>query len=481
MPQDVQHTPAAIDPLLQEIAGYTIAYDAASPAAYNNARLCLIDAIGCAMQAFAAPECVRLLGPEVPGMLVPCGARVPGTQFELTPAKAAFDIGCLIRWLDFSDTGPAGGHPSDNLGAILATADYLARTQRAAGGTPMTMREVMSYMIKAYEIQGALWENNSFDRPGIALDPCTVMAKITSAAVITRMLGGGSNEIIASLSNAIVDGHSLFMVRKVPWAGPRKSWAAADAASRAVRLSFMTMSGEPGYPLALSAPEWGFNDICFKGNQLAVTRTLGCRDMENVLFKIAYPAQRHAQSAAECAVRLHPLVKSRVDEIDHVAVTTHATALRTITAMGPLANFAARDHNLQYIVAVALLDGDVTAASYKDKHAADPRIDALRASMVLREDEQYTRGYRDPARRSNTNAIQVFFRDGTSTPLVEIECSIGDPSRRAEGAPLLEKKFRTSIAGRFSAAQQSAIVGLLGDQARLEATAADAFMDLLVM
>ena len=469
------------DQVLVDIANYVAGEDRGSNAAYEMARYCLMDALGCAMQAFEAPECVKLLGPTEPGTIVPYGARVPGTQFELSPIKAAFDIGCLIRWSDFNDTGPSGGHPSDNLGGILATADYLSRTRRAKGGAALGMREVMAAMIKAYEIQGVLWEGNSFDRPEIGLDPCALLGKIASTAVVTRMWGGGIDDIIAALSNAIVDGHSLFMYRKVPYAGSRKSWAAADATSRAVRLAQMTMRGEMGYPQALSAKAWGFCDVLYGGKPLAVPRPFGCQEMENVLFKIAYPAQRNTQSAAECAVRLHAQVKGRIDDIEKIVLGTHEVALRGVTATGPLANFAARDHNLQYVVAVALLDGNITPASYEDEHAADPRIDRLRSKMEVVEDGRYTRGYRDPKTRSNANSVQIFFRDGSSTEKVEVEYPIGDPSRRREGAPLLEKKFRGNLARRLAARQQTGVAQLLSDQSRLEATTIDELMDMLVV
>lgn len=469
----------APDRALADIARYVCHGDVAGRAALELARYCLMDAIGCGLQALAVPDCVKLLGPVVPGTIVPHGARVPGTQFQLDPVTAAFNIGCLIRWLDFSDTWWAGGHPSDSLGGILATADHLSRMRVAAGGRPLLMREVMTAMIKAYEIHGVLSEGNNFDHPEIGLDS-VLLVKIASTAAVTHLLGGDAGTILNALSNAFVDGHSLNMYRKMPNSGPRKSWAAADATSRAVWLASMALRGEMGYPSALTAKTWGFQDVLYRGRQLKVPRPYASHVIENIQFKISYPAQRHAQTAAECAVRLHPAVRHRIDAIEKVVLSTHELALRMISVTGPLPNFAARDHCLQYIVAAGLLDGDIITASYEDAYAADPRIDALRSRMVVREDRRYTRDYYS-GKRSNANAVQVFFRDGSQTPKIEVEYPLGDPSRRKHGIPLLERKFEANLARRFPARQRLAVAKLLNDQPRLQATPVNEFMDLLAI
>lgn len=468
------------DQLLLDIAAYVSGADVGGPAAYESARYCLMDALGCAFHALDAPGCTKLLGPDVDGITIANGARVPGTAFELDPAAAAFSISTLIRWLDFNDTWWTGGHPSDNLGAVLATADFLSRRRKAAGKAPLRMRDVMSAMIKAYEVHGVLSEGNKIDRPEIALDSI-MLVKIASTAIAAHLLGGSTRQVADALSQAIVDGHSLNFYRVSPHAGPRKSWAAGDAASRALRLAFLTLRGEPGYPRALSARTWGFNDALFGGEPLQVKRPFASHVIENIQFKLSHPAQRHAQTAAECAVKLHPLVKERIGEIDRIVLTTHQLAYRTINVAGPLPNFAARDHCLQYIVAVGLLFGDITTQSYEDEFAKDPAIDALRAKMVVEENEQYTKAYSDPKVRANPNAIQVFFKDGTSTPRLEIEYPIGDPVRRKDGLPVLQEKFRRNVARRFSGVRQDAIFDAFADQDRLERLTVDEFIDRLVV
>lgn len=478
MAQPAPKTRSKPDQLLIDIARYVSRKEVGGPAARKLARYCLMDSLGCALQALTTPDCTKLLGPVVPGIVVPNGARVPGTQFQLDPVTAAFNISCLIRWLDFSDTWWAGGHPSDNIGGILATADYLSRARLASGHKPLTMRDIFTAMIKAYEIQGVLSEGNSFDRPGIGLDT-VLLVKFASAAVMTQMLGGSVDQIVSALSNAVIDGHALTIYRKMPNAGPRKSWAAADANSRAVWLALTAMRGEMGYVNAFSARTWGFQDVLYDGQPVKAPRPFGSYVMENIQFKISYPAQRHAQTAAECAVRLHPLVKHRLDDVARIELRTHGLALRMISVAGPLPNFAARDHCLQYIVALGLLDGDITNESYEDAHAANPRIDALRSKMVVSEDKRYTRDYQSLVRRSNWNSVQVFFKDGSKTPRVEIEYPIGDPVRRKQGLPLLEQKFRNNLACRFPAQQHARIAALLGDQRALEAMHVNEFMDLL--
>jgi 2-methylcitrate dehydratase len=468
----------APDRELVDIARYVCAANVGARDAYTHARYCLMDALGCALEALGSPECAKLLGPTVPDTIVPHGARVPGTSYVLDPVKAAFDISCLIRWLDFSDTWWAGGHPSDNLGGILAVADHLSRKQLAAGKAPLTMRDVMTAMIKAYEIQGVLSEGNHFDRPATALDS-TILVKIASTAAITQLLGGNVEDVTNALSNAFVDGHPLNIYRMMPNSGPRKSWAAADATARATWLALTTMRGEMGYPSALSAKTWGFSDVLYDGRTLKVTTAYRARVIRDIQFKISVPAQRHSQTAAECAMQLHPLVVHRIGDIDRVIVETHAHAIRMISVEGPLPNFAARDHCLQYVVAVALLDGNINTGSYEDAHAADPRIDALRKKMVVRENKRYTRDY--DAKHGNANAIQIVFRGGEKTPRIEYEFPVGDPRRRREGIPLLEQKFRGNLARRYASNQLNAVAARMADQARLEATPVNEFMDLLAI
>jgi 2-methylcitrate dehydratase len=465
------------DGLLVELADYVMRETVGGESAYRHARYCLMDALGCALQALAVPDCTKLLGPVVPGTIVPNGARVPGTPYTLDPVAAAFNIGCLMRWLDFNDTWWAGGHPSDNCAGILAVADHLSRKQVAAGGSPLVMRDVLTAMIKAYEIHGVLAEGNAPNKPGIGLD-LVILLKIASTAVITQLMGGTRDEVVDALSNAFIDGHSLNLYRHMPHSGPRKSWASADATSRAVRIAMMTLQGEMGYPTALTAPIWGFNDVLYGGAGLVVASSFGSRVIENVQYKIAYPAQRHSQTAAECAVRLHPAVSGRLDAIERVELHTHGYA-RKINVTGSLPNFAARDHCLQYVVAVGMIYGDITTTSYTDAFAADSRIDALREKMAVHIVPQYTADYEDEAKRTNSNAVQVFFRDGTCTPKIEVHYLIGDARRREEGIPKLEVKFRAAIRSALSERQQVELIDLFSDARRFEATPVHAFMDAL--
>jgi 2-methylcitrate dehydratase len=460
------------DSELVAIAEYVLNTSITSEEAYDTARYCLMDSLGCAMLALQYPACVRHLGPTVHGTVVPNGVRVPGTDCQLDPIKAAFDIGCTIRWLDFNDTWLAAewGHPSDNLGAILAVADYLCRQ-----GKPIAMRDVLTAMIQAHEIQGVLALENSFNRVGL---DHVILVKAASTAVATRLLGGTKSQIINALSHAWIDGQSLRTYRHAPNAGPRKSWAAGDATSRAVRLALMTLNDEPGLPSALTAPKWGFCDVLFKGNRLMRPREYGSYVMENVLFKIAFPAEFHAQTAAECAMKLHPLVKGRIDQIERVELTTQESAIRIISKTGPLHNPADRDHCLQYIVAVPLIYGTLTADHYEDEVARDPQIDALRDKMQVVEDPRYTRDYLEPDKRSIANAVQVFFKDGTSTAKIEVEYPLGHRRRRAEGIPLLLKKFQENVATRLSPAQTAAILEVCQDRRKLEATRVDEFMTM---
>ena len=468
------------DKVLVDIADYVLGYEITSAEAYNTARLCLMDTLGCGLEALSYPACTKLLGPIVPGTVVPNGAKVPGTQFQLDPVQAAFNIGALIRWLDFNDTWLAAewGHPSDNLGGILAVADWLSRNALASGKKPLTMRDVLTAMIKAHEIQGVIALENSFNRVGL---DHVVLVKVASTAVVTRLLGGTREELINALSQAWVDGQSLRTYRHAPNTGSRKSWAAGDATSRAVRLALITLKGEMGYPSVLSAKTWGFYDVLFKGNAFKFQRPYGSYVMEHVLFKISFPAEFHAQTAVECAMKLHPLVKDRLEQIQKIVIRTHESAIRIIDKKGPLNNPADSDHCIQYMVAVPLIFGRLTAADYEDDVAKDPRVDTLRDKMECVEDNLFSKDYLDPEKRSIANAITVHFRDGTKTDEVVVEYPIGHRRRRQEGIPVLEAKFKTNLVRRFALKQSRAILDLCQDQKRLEATPVNEFVDLFVI
>ena len=470
----------APDRELVDIADYVTARGTASDEAIDTARYCLMDTLGCGFLAQRFPECAKHLGPIVPGTVVPHGARVPGTQFELDPVKAAWDIGCMIRWLDFNDTWLAAewGHPSDNLGGILAVADHVSRRAVARGESPLLMGDVLEAMVQAHEIQGCLALENSFNRVGL---DHVLLVRVASTAVVTRLLGGSHDQIVDALSHAWIDGSSLRTYRHAPNAGPRKSWAAGDATSRAVRLALLVLKGEMGYPSALSAPVWGFYDVSFKGKPFAFQREYGSYVMEHVLFKISFPAEFHAQTAVEAAVRLHPEVAGREDDIERIVLTTHESAIRIISKTGALNNPADRDHCLQYMTAIGLLKGDLTADDYEDAAAADPRVDRLRDLMEVQEDERYSREYHETDKRSIANAVQVFFSDGTSTRREAEEYPIGHRRRREEGIPILIDKFRRNLAVRFPAGQAEAIAELCLDAAALEATPVNEFMDRLVV
>ncbi|MEB3100082.1 bifunctional 2-methylcitrate dehydratase/aconitate hydratase [Ferviditalea candida] len=468
------------DPLLIDIADYALNHEIRSKEAYETSRYMLMDSIASGMVALNFPECTKHLGPIVPGTVVPNGVRVPGTQFELDPVQGAFNIGCIIRWLDFNDTWLAKewGHPSDNLGAILAVADYVSRSNMAEGKAPLTMKEVLTAAIKAHEIQGILALENSFNRVGL---DHVLLVKVASTAVATVMLGGNRQEVINAVSNAWIDNSSLRTYRHAPNAGSRKSWAAGDATSRAVRLAMMALKGEMGYASALSAPTWGFQDVLFKGQELKLGRPLDSYVMENVLFKISFPAEFHAQTAVECAFQLHNEVKDRLDEIEEILLTTHEAAIRIISKKGPLHNPADRDHCLQYMVAIGLIFGDLTAEHYEDEVARDPRIDRLRDKMTVSEEKQFSVDYLDPDKRSIANAIQIRFKDGTATEKVVVEYPIGHRRRRQEGIPKLIEKFESSLKTRFPKKQVAQIMELCSDQQRLEHTAVPDFMKLLTI
>ncbi len=469
------------DQELVNIANYVSDYDIDSSEAYDTARNCLMDTLGCGLLALRFPECTKHLGPIVPGTSVRDGARVPGTSHELDPVKAAWDIGCIIRWLDYNDTWLAAewGHPSDNLGGILATADYLSNLAVSQGKQPLTMRDVLTAMIKAHEIQGVLALENSYNRVGL---DHVLLVRVATTAVVTKMLGGTRDQIIDAVSQAWVDGCSLRTYRHAPNAGSRKSWAAGDATSRGVRLAMLTMKGEMGIPTVLSAPTWGYYDVLFKGDKFKFQRDYGSYVMENVLFKISFPAEFHAQTAAEAAVKLHPEIKDRLNEIEKIQVTTHESAIRIISKVGPMANPADRDHCLQYMIAVPLIYGDLIAEHYEnDFHEADPRIDELRDKMDIVEDKRYSSEYHDPDKRSIANAIQVFFNDGSCTEKIEVEYPIGHRRRRGEGIPLLEKKFLNNLQTRFPSWKSEKIMELCLNPDKLEAKPVHEFMNLFTI
>jgi 2-methylcitrate dehydratase len=469
----------APDRLLTEIADYVRGFRAEGEEARRIARYCLMDTLGCGILALGYPACTKLLGPVVPGATLAGGARVPGTAYELDPVTAAFNIGAMIRWLDFNDTWLAAewGHPSDNLGAILAVADYVSRRRLAVGERPLTMSAVLTAMIKAHEIQGVLALNHSFNRVGL---DHVLLVRIASTAVAAELLGADREQIVNAVSNAWLDGGALRTYRHAPNTGSRKSWAAGDATSRAVRHALFALAGEMGYPSALTAKSWGFQDVLFKGKPLAFERPLASYVMENVLFKISFPAEFHAQTAVEAALALHPAVVARVGSIDKIVIETQEAGVRIIDKTGPLANPADRDHCLQYMVAVPLLFGRLTADDYEDGVASDPRIDALRAKMVVTENADFSRDYMAPDKRAIGNAIQVFFTDGSKTERVAVDYPIGHRRRRSEGIPVLVRKFESSLATHFTAEQAARIAAACADQERLEALTVPDFMALWV-
>jgi 2-methylcitrate dehydratase len=471
----------APDQVLTDIADYALGYKISSELAYTTAQHCLIDTLGCGLDALEYPACTRLLGPIVPGTVVPNSARVPGTNYQLDPVQAAFNIGAMIRWLDFNDTWLAAewGHPSDNLGGILAVADWLSRCAAAEGKPPLQMRDVLTAMIKAHEIQGCIALENSFNKVGL---DHVVLVKVASTAVVSRLLGLTRGQTINALSLAWVDGQSLRTYRHAPNTGSRKSWAAGDATSRAVRLALMARAGEMGYPSALTAKTWGFYDVSFRGNEFKFQRPYGSYVMENVLFKISFPAEFHAQTAVEAAMklraRLETLGKSAGD-VKQITIRTHEACLRIIDKKGPLANPADRDHCVQYMVAIPLLFGRLTAADYEDGVAADPRIDALRAKMECVEEPAFTRDYHDPEKRSIANMLRMEMSDGTVVDET-VEYPIGHRRRREEGIPLLIKKFRNNLRRRFDDEHQERILAASLDRERLEAMPVNGYVDLYV-
>ena len=473
----------APDRVLTDIADYAARYEISSSEAYETARYCLMDTLGCGFEALEYPACTKLLGPLVPGTVVPHGAKVPGTSFQLDPVQAAFNIGAMIRWLDFNDTWLAAewGHPSDNLGGILATADWLSRNAIAAGKKPPSVQDVLTAMIKAHEIQGCIALENSFNKVGL---DHVVLVKVASTAVVARMLGLSRDEIINAVSLAWVDGQSLRTYRHAPNTGSRKSWAAGDATSRAVRLALIAKTGEMGYPSVLSAKTWGFYDVLFKGNVFKFQRPYGSYVMENVLFKISFPAEFHSQTAVEAAMTINGellrLGKTPQD-IKKITIRTHEACIRIIDKKGPLDNPADRDHCIQYMVAVPILFGRLTAEDYEDAVAKDKRIDKLRDKIICVEDKQFTKDYHDPEKRSIANALTVEFSDGTKLKEIVVEYPIGHKRRRKEGMPVLVEKFKTNLARRFPAKQQQAILDLCMDAKKLAATPVNEFVDMMII
>ncbi len=468
--------PSQTDPLLTEIIDYVYGPPIQSDLAWDTARWCLMDSLGCAMMALKFPACTKLLGPVVPGATLPHGARVPGTAFSLEPVMAAFNLGAMVRWLDYNDTWLAAewGHPSDNLGAILACADYRA----GQGQADLTMEAVLEAMIRAHEIQGILAINNGFNRVGL---DHVLLVRIASTAVAAKLLGASRQQALNALSLAWIDGGALRTYRHAPSTGSRKSWAAGDATSRAVRLALIALTGEMGYPLALSSPKWGFQDVLFRQQPVTLARPLESYVMEHVLFKISFPAEFHAQTAVEAALTLHPHVADRLDQIERIEIETQEPGVRIIDKRGPLNNPADRDHCLQYMIAVPLVFGRLVAEDYEDNVAADPRIDALRAMMNVRENENFSRDYYDLELRSIPNSIQVFFADGSATDKVEVHFPVGHRRRREEGLPLMQQKYRAAIQQHFSAAQAESLVGTFDDLEQLRQMPVRQFVDQWVV
>ncbi len=468
------------DAAIKNIVDFVMDYDVTqSREAMETARYCLMDTLGCGFLALNYPACTKMLGPTVPGAVMADGARVPGTPYQLEPVMAAFNIGAMVRWLDFNDTWLAAewGHPSDNLGGILAVADYLSRQNVKAGKPPLTMGEVLAAMVKAHEIQGVIALENGFNRVGL---DHVMLVRIASTAVVSALLGCTREEMLNAVSHAWIDGSALRTYRHAPNAGSRKSWAAGDATSRAVRLALIARSGEMGYPSAITAPVWGFQDVLYKGEELSFSQGYGTYVMENVLFKISFPAEFHSQTAVEAAVALHPAVKDRLDDIERIVIETQESGVRIIDKTGPLDNPADRDHCIQYMVAVPLIKGNLVAEDYEDEVAADPRIDSLRDRMEVVENERFTREYLEPEKRAIGNAVQVFFKDGTSTDRIEVHFPIGHRERRAEGIPVLMEKFVDSVSPRLKAEQWDALNALSLDRNKLAETSVDDFMALLV-
>ncbi len=469
------------DELLTKIARYASDFEIKSDLAYETAKYCLMDTIGTGLLALNFPACTKLLGPVVEGAeFRPLGAKIPGTSYQLEPERAAFNVGAMVRWLDFNDTWLAAewGHPSDNLGAIWAVCDYMSRKNISQGKKPLSVKDALSAMIKAHEIQGVLALENCFNKVGL---DHVLLVRIASTAVACKLLGGSFEEIRNALSHAFIDGGALRTYRHAPNTGSRKSWAAGDASSRGVNLALKALSGEMGYPSALSAKFWGFEDVKMRGAKLSIPQEFSSYVMENVLFKISFPAEFHAQTAVECALKLHDEVKDRLDDVEKIIITTQESGHRIINKTGELANPADRDHCIQYMVAVPLIFGRLRAEDYEDSVAKDPRIDALRAKMSVEVDDRYTKEYLESDKRSIANAVQIFYKDGSKSQKVEVEYPIGHKRRRSEGIPLLIKKFESNLAGRLSPKKCELINKLFADQKTLENTAFNEFSDLFAL
>lgn len=469
------------DELLTKIARYASDFEIKSDLAYETAKYCLMDTIGTGLLALNFPACTKLLGPVVEGAeFRPLGAKIPGTSYQLEPERAAFNVGAMVRWLDFNDTWLAAewGHPSDNLGAIWAVCDYMSRKNISQGKKPLSVKDALSAMIKAHEIQGVLALENCFNKVGL---DHVLLVRIASTAVACKLLGGSFEEIRNALSHAFIDGGALRAYRHAPNTGSRKSWAAGDASSRGVNLALKALSGEMGYPSALSAKFWGFEDVKMRGAKLSIPQEFSSYVMENVLFKISFPAEFHAQTAVECALKLHDEVKDRLDDVEKIIITTQESGHRIINKTGELANPADRDHCIQYMVAVPLIFGRLRAEDYEDSVAKDPRIDALRAKMSVEVDDRYTKEYLQSDKRSIANAVQIFYKDGSKSQKVEVEYPIGHKRRRSEGIPLLIKKFESNLAGRLSPKKCELINKLFADQKMLENTAFNEFSDLFAL
>lgn len=476
-PEKILPPPQKPDEALEIIAEYICNGPAPSQLAMQTARACLADTLGCGILALQYKACSKLLGPVVPGTVVPNGSRVPGTEYVLDPVRAAFNIGTMIRWLDYNDTWLAAewGHPSDNLGGILGLMDYLSRVELSKGKTSFKVKDLLESMVKAHEIQGILALTNSFNRVGF---DHVILVKVATTAVAAGILGASHSQVIDAVSNAWIDTGPLRTYRHAPNTGSRKSWAAGDATSRGVQLALWTMQGEMGYPTALSAPKWGFYDVLFKGNSFHFQRPLESYVMENVLFKISYPAEFHAQTAVESAIKLYALLGDRLEEIESIEIKTHESAIRIIDKTGPLKNPADRDHCLQYMVAIGLLTGNLTADHYEDKVAEDPRIDILRSKMKVIEDKQYSQDYLDPEKRSIANAITIHFKDGTKLPTIAVEYPLGHKRRRAEGLPLLYQKFENNLKTHFSPGRVKQITALFQQEDRLDNMLVPRLVDL---
>ena len=467
------------DELLIKIADYALNFEIESKEAFSTARYCLMDTLGCGILALSFPDCKKLLGPHVEGTIVPNGVRVPGTNYILDPIKGAWDIGAIIRWLDFNDTWLAAewGHPSDNLGGILAAADFISQQKILEGKDPLTIKDVLTSMVKAHEIQGVMALENSFNRVGL---DHVILVKLASTAVIASLFELSKEKTINALSQVFVDGQSLRTYRHSPNAGPRKSWAAGDATSRALQLVMLTMKGQIGYPSAITAPTWGFRDVLFKGKDFKINQNFKSYVMENILFKISFPAEFHAQTAVEAAVSLHPQVINRLDEIKKIVITTHESAIRIISKEGDLNNPADRDHCIQYMTAIGLLKGDLIAEDYEDDVAADPRIDSLRKKMIIEEDKRYSKEYLEADKRSIANSLQIYFADGSLSEKVEVEFPIGHRSRRDEGIPILLSKFEKNLSTHYDKNQVNKIIDVCSDEEELHKTSVVDFIDLFV-